>query len=95
MARFQEVFDKHGKNLELYVPVVARVHGPTHPEFLKVRDYYDTLMAKVGAEQTLDLGPEFAKLREVTHNYQVPQDTCETYAAVYTMLKELDEAYGL
>lgn len=95
MARFQEVLDKHGKNLELYVPVVARVHGPTHPEFLQVRDVYDLLMAKAKANNGSDLKEEFSKLRAITNKYTVPQDTCETYAAVYTMLKELDEAYGL
>lgn len=94
MTKFQEVLDQHFKNLDLYVPVVARVHGPTHPEFLKVRDVYDALMAKIKASDGSDLKEEFSKLRSITNNYTVPQDTCETYAAVYTMLKDLDEAYS-
>ena len=35
---------------------------------------------------------EFKQLREITDNYTVPSDVCETYEAVYNMLSELDEA---
>lgn len=40
-----------------------------------------------------DLSEEFAKLREITANYTVPGDVCESYEAVYNMLAEVDEAY--
>ena len=33
------------------------------------------------------------KLREITDNYTVPGDVCESYEAVYNMLAELDKAY--
>lgn len=36
---------------------------------------------------------EFVKLREITSNYDVPGDTCETYEAVYQMLGEMDKVY--
>ena len=40
-SSFEEVKTKHLETLKTYVPIVARVHGPTHPEFYKVRDIYD------------------------------------------------------
>lgn len=92
MKKFNNVMDTHRKNLELYVPVVARVHGPSHPVFYKVQDQYNSLMNKVNHNDT-DLNPEFTELRAITDNYLVPSDTCETYEAVYHMLQELDEAY--
>jgi regulator of cell morphogenesis and NO signaling len=36
---------------------------------------------------------EFARLREITDDYTVPGDVCETYEAVYGMLADLDKAY--
>ncbi|HBD63403.1 MAG TPA: iron-sulfur cluster repair di-iron protein, ric [Clostridiales bacterium] len=95
MKKFNEAMGKNLKKLELYVPVVAKVHGGTHPEFHDVRKIYDGIAAKIketGAENT-ELDNEFKQLREITDNYTVPGDVCETYEAVYNMLSEIDEAY--
>ena len=92
---FHQVEETHLKTLAQYVPVVARVHGGNHPEFHEVRKVYEELAKKVkdaGAERP-DLKEEFAKLREITDNYTVPGDVCESYEAVYNMLAELDKAY--
>lgn len=89
---FDEVKKGNFKKLELYVPVVARVHGGHHPEFHEVRKLYDEIVRKLG-EGKSDLSEEFLKLREITGNYAVPADVCESYEAVYNMLAELDEAY--
>jgi regulator of cell morphogenesis and NO signaling len=43
--------------------------------------------------QLPELKEEFEKLREITNNYTVPTDVCESYEAVYNMLAELDKAY--
>jgi regulator of cell morphogenesis and NO signaling len=77
------------------VPVVARVHGAHHPEFHEVRRLFEEIKAKVEAAGggQADLAREFAQLRELTDNYKVPGDVCESYAAVYEMLAELDAAY--
>ena len=40
-----------------------------------------------------NLDNEFKQLREITDNYTVPDDVCESYEAVYNMLAEIDEAY--
>ena len=96
MTRFAEVKARNLEKLEMYVPVVARVHGGTHPEFHEVRKVFDVLREKMQAAGTAkpDLTDEFAQLRQITGNYQVPGDVCETYEAVYTLLQELDEAYS-
>lgn len=92
---FNEVKNKNFKTLEQYVPVVARVHGAHHPEFHEVRKLVDTIIEKTKAagSEIPELIEEFAKLREITDNYTVPGDVCESYEAVYNMLAELDEAY--
>lgn len=92
---FNQVKESHFTKLEQYVPVVARVHGGTHPEFHEVRKLYDTIIKKtkeIGAEKP-GLNEEFEKLREITDNYTVPGDVCESYEAVYKMLAEVDKAY--
>lgn len=81
--------------LEQYVPIVERVHGSHHPEFHEVRKLFDVINKKINeaVSEKPELRVEFAKLREITKNYTVPEDVCESYEAVYKMLAEVDEAY--
>jgi regulator of cell morphogenesis and NO signaling len=78
-----------------YVPLVDRVHGEHHPEFHEVRQIFVEIYEKTRASDTtaLNLYDEFARLQKVTQNYAVPDDVCETYEAVYDMLKKLNAAY--
>lgn len=92
MKTFNKVFDLHKKHLEMYVPVVARVHGPTHPIFYKVQDQTNDILNKIH-HNNYHLEENFDDLRHLTNNYEVPGDTCETYEAVYLMLKDLDDAF--
>lgn len=95
MKTFKEVKEVNFNKLEQFVPIVARVHGGSHPEFHDVHKVYSEISAKLkeaGVEKP-ELDNEFKKLREVTNNYTVPSDVCETYEAVYNMLAELDKAY--
>jgi len=95
MTIFNKVKERNFKRLEQFVPIVDRVHGGSHPEFHDVRKLFDKINAKIkeaGSEKP-DLDNEFKQLREITNNYTVPEDVCETYEAVYNMLAELDEAY--
>ncbi len=92
---FNEVKESQFKTLEQYVPVVARVHGGNHPEFHEVHKLFNTINKKTkeaGSEKP-ELNEEFDKLREITNNYTVPVDVCESYEAVYKMLAEVDKAY--
>ncbi len=83
---------EHMEKLTFYVPIVKRVHGPTHPEFNDVAAEFKNIQAKI-TKETYDLKSEFTRLRLITNNYKIPHDVCETYAAVYEMLAQLDEAY--
>ncbi|NLZ92714.1 MAG: iron-sulfur cluster repair di-iron protein, ric [Firmicutes bacterium] len=95
MSIFNEVKERNLARLEQFVPIVARVHGGTHPEFHDVHKLFAEITAKIkeaGSEKP-ELDLEFKQLREITDNYTVPCDVCESYEAVYNMLAELDEAY--
>ena len=94
-SKFNEIKKKTFQTLKQYVPIVARVHGDHHPEFHEVRKVADTIMEKTKEAGTNKptLNEEFAKLRELTDNYTVPADVCESYEAVYRMLAEIDKAY--
>jgi regulator of cell morphogenesis and NO signaling len=92
---FNKEQEKIIKTLKQYVPIVDRVHGNNHPEFHEVRRIFETLETKINSSDSeeLNLKDEFIKLREVTSNYTIPKDVCESYEAVYVMLAQLDEAY--
>lgn len=95
MTTFNEVKERNLEKLELFVPVVARVHGGTHPEFHDVHKLFNKINERIkeaGSEKP-QLDNQFKQLREITENYTVPGDVCESYEAVYNMLAELDEAY--
>jgi iron-sulfur cluster repair protein YtfE (RIC family) len=92
---FKKARATHMKTLKQYVPIVARVHGQNHPEFHEVHKLFDAINQKVkeAGSKRPELNEEFARLREVTNDYTVPDDVCESYEAVYNMLAELDKAY--
>jgi regulator of cell morphogenesis and NO signaling len=94
-STFGELVKRHGPTLKQYVPIVDKVHGGNHPEFHEVRAVYERLSDKIqdAGWDKAELREEFASLREITANYAVPGDVCESYAAVYTMLGALDAAY--
>ncbi|MDD3867364.1 MAG: iron-sulfur cluster repair di-iron protein, ric [Eubacteriales bacterium] len=87
----QQVF----QTLKQYVPVVDRVHGENHPEFHVVRQLFEAIsdQAASAGSDDINLSDEFSRLREVTGDYTVPDDVCESYEAVYSMLSELDQSY--
>ena len=92
---FSEAKEKNFERLAQFTPIVDRVHGENHPEFHKVKDLWDEIHAKTQSSDTEkpELDSEFTRLREVTNNYEVPSDVCESYEAVYNMLEEVDTAY--
>lgn len=95
MKSYIRVNERNFKTLEQYVPIVDRVHGASHPEFHDVRRVFEeiNLKAKKSGANNPELDTKFKQLREITDNYTVPDDVCESYEAVYNMLAELDKAY--
>ena len=94
-SNFDQMKESHFKTLKQYVPIVAKVHGEHHPVFHEVHKVFDMIIKKTKEAGTKmpELTEEFVKLRNITDNYAVPSDVCESYEAVYKMLAELDEAY--
>ena len=92
---FKETVTNHFKQLDLFTSAITRAHGKNHPEAFEVRELFSKIKGKTQAAGTAspDLDAEFPELREVTNQYAVPDDVCETYAAVYNMLSEIDRAY--
>lgn len=92
---FKEASKKYLPILEQYMPVVARVHGGSHPEFHDIYKIYDLISDKIKKDgpEIVELKEEFTKLREISNNYTTPGDVCESYEAVYQMLALLDEEY--
>src|SRR5690625_4880402 len=92
---FHEYFNANLETLDLYTMAITRAHGESHPEAFQVRELFESIqdkLAKAGADRP-ELNMEFLKLREITNNYEVPADVCETYAAVYHMLEKADDTY--
>ncbi|NLZ82757.1 MAG: iron-sulfur cluster repair di-iron protein, ric [Clostridiales bacterium] len=92
---FKQAKENNFKRLEQYVPIVDRVHGDNHPEFHEVRKVFEDIIRKskeAGVEKP-ELKEAFSQLRQITNNYEVPGDVCESYEAVYNMLEEVDKAY--
>lgn len=92
---FSEAKEKNFERLEQFTPIVDRVHGDNHPEFHEVKELWDQIQekTKASASEKPSLDRELQKLREVTDNYTIPSDVCESYEAVYNMLEEVDTAY--
>lgn len=76
MSAFNEAREKNFERLDQFVPVVAKVHGGSHPEFHDVKRVYEEINEKTkaaGANKP-NLDNEFKELREITDNYKVPGD---------------------
>lgn len=92
-TEFDKKMNASLKKLELFIPAVIRVHGTNHPEMNKVGKLFDDLKQKVANSDTPELENIFSQLREITNNYEVPNDVCESYEAVYQTLESADKMY--
>ena len=92
---FTKAKEKYFKKLKQFIPIVDRVHGANHPEFHKVQEVFNIILKKTDEldDGKPNLDDEFNKLREITDNFKIPGDVCESYEAVYNMLAKVDEAY--
>lgn len=90
---FLQAKDTYLERLAMFVPIVDKVHGKHHPEFHDVRRVFETMKDKLD-KADLSLDQEFKELKNITNNYEVPNDVCESYEAVYHMLENLNNAYN-
>ena len=81
------------KQLELFVPIVNKVHGKNHPEFNEVKRNYEVIDNKL-KNNDFNLTVEFNNLKKITNNYKIPNDVCESYEAVYNMLEKLNNSFN-
>lgn len=93
MKNFIEENNEILQQLNLFVPVVNKVHGKNHPEFNDVKRNYEVINSKLNANN-FNLKDEFINLRKITNSYQIPNDVCESYEAVYSMLEKLDNSFN-
>ena len=95
MTTLNRYMEENRSQLELFTTAITWAHGKNHPEAFDVRELYTTIDDKVKASTAdkPEVTKEFEQLREVTNNYTIPEDVCETYAATYNMLAEADKAY--
>lgn len=93
MKKYIEENQEILKQLDLFVPIVNKVHGKNHPEFNEVKNNYDVINNKLNTNN-FNLENEFTNLRKITSNYKIPNDVCESYEAVYLMLEKLDDSFN-
>lgn len=93
MNELKSFMNENAKKMELYTKAITKVHGKSHPEVFEVRELYQDIMEGVNGDSVDEarVNDGFAKLVQVTDNYTVPSDGCETFAAVYENLNEANQ----
>lgn len=83
------------ETLERYLPIVARVHGEHHAEIVKLQRVLESMLPTLHGEEgaSSSLSHDFERLRALTANYAVPDDVCESYELVFTLLEKVERAY--
>lgn len=85
----EEYFTTNDEMLDLYTNAIIKAHGAHHPEVFDVRKIYQDIQNKA-QHHNWDLANEFSSLRQVTHDYAIPNDVCGTFTKTYQMLEEFD-----
>ena len=80
---FNEVKEINLKILEQYVPIVARVHGESHPEFHEVHKVFDKINIKIK-----EVAMDKPDLEEELNSYVKLQTTMQ-YLLMYAKVMKL------
>jgi iron-sulfur cluster repair protein YtfE (RIC family) len=75
---------KEFEELKFFAKKVAEVHWPEHGEFIKI----NAIVEKIEEENLENV--DFAKLRELSDNYIIPEWACNAQITLLTLLKKLD-----
>ena len=70
----KEYLTEKQEKLDLYTTAITRAHGKNHPEAFVVRKLYTELEAAVFNDKKEKTTRVFEELRQVTSNYEVPND---------------------
>lgn len=94
MTTLKEFLLSQEEKLAMYTGAIAKVHSRLHPEVHEVKALYEDILSAVKQdEKAPGLGKAFDRLVEVTGNFEIPADTCETFAAVYQDLTTANQLY--
>ncbi|MGX7108487.1 hypothetical protein [Facklamia miroungae] len=81
---------KNEDKLSTYLNAICKVHGSHHPEVYDVRANYEMILDNIDNEEKV--GVLLEEMDDLSNHFEVPNDTCETYQAVY---QDLARLYGL
>ena len=79
------------QQLERLVPIVERVHGDNHKELHDVSLLFEELEGYYQSDRFDETSEIFEKLKHVTNNYQLPEDACQGYQELYSLLQQLEQ----
>lgn len=82
----EEFLNQEGEKLAFFTRQILKVHGAHHPELAQVLREFVSLTNKLAENKAADITAELANLKEVTHDYEVPDDACEAYRGTYELL---------
>ena len=94
MTTYKEFLLENEEKLDMYTKAISKVHSRLHPEVHEVKALYAELLVAVkNDEEASALTPTFDRLVEVTSDFEIPSDTCETFEAVYQDLEKANALY--
>ena len=100
-TKISEIFSALGKELSRHLMKEEQILFPYIKNLVKIKNnsskfeppYFSTVanpIKMMEAEHT-SAGDEMNEIRELSKNYQIPQDACNTFKVFYNELKEFEE----
>lgn len=85
-------FDDDIYKLKKFIPIVSKVHGIDHPEIKEVEKEFNKIIKKINSNLN-DINVELKNITRITNDFIVPEGVCESYKAVYIILKNITNTY--
>jgi regulator of cell morphogenesis and NO signaling len=92
---FYQLLEKDFKTLEVFLPIVTKVHAKEHPEFAVISQEFNKILDKSRQfeKSDLDITEELAVIDGLTKGYSLPAGACEAFTAVYKALAKINQVY--
>ena len=88
MTTYKEFLLENEEKLDMCTKAISKVDSRLHPEVHAVRAFYEELLGAVkNDDEASALTPTFDRLVEVTSDFEIPSDTCETFTGAYQDLE--------